>query len=993
MDKRKILSITLLLIICKSTYSQNQPDLYKAADQKAMNLWVDSIFDSMTLDERIGQLFMIVADPRSSSHKTVLKNIETQKIGGILFSKGKLDDQAKSINTYQKASRIPLLISFDGEWGLAMRLEGTPLFPRNRMLGAIQDDELIRLYGEEVGRECNELGVHINFAPVLDVNVNPANPVIGDRSFGESQQLVSQKGIAYSKGLESTGVIAVGKHFPGHGDTSEDSHKTLPKINHNKTRLDEIELYPFVNYIQRGFAGVMTGHLSVPALDSISKLPTSLSPEIVTELLQKELGFTGLTFTDALVMGGASSGKHSICVQALLAGNDVLLSPAQPGTEFLAVKKAIKDGILDLKTIEEKCIKILRYKYIVGLNQYKPIQTKGLKERINTAHSDWLIQKLNAEAITLLKNEDNSIPIKQLGDKKIALLSMGDTKESFFQKTLSLYSGIDHFQIAENASESTIASVFSKLKNYDTIICGIHSTKMSDYGGLQSLSTQKELHICFFISPYRLSKYQKSISSAKSVTLAYENTNYAQKAAAEIIMGGLPAKGKLPVTISGLFDYGTGIHTQKVRLSYQHPKEVKMSDSTLKKIDRIVKEGIEKEAFPGCQVLVAKNGVVVYNKSFGYFDYANTHPVQNTDIYDLASVTKAIATVPAVMKLYDTDKISLPDKLSDYIPELKGTDKAKISIKDALFHQSGLVSFLPFYMSLIDTKSYEGPLYSNKRDLIYRTEYDKKTFMRNDFEFLSDMVSQTPKPGIKKQVADSFYVKDDINKSVIKRIVDSKLRNNNNYLYSDVNFILLKEMVENVSQQPFSDFLEKEFFADLGANYTTFLPLKKIDRKNIAPTENDQFLRNQILIGHVHDEAAAIMGGVSGNAGLFSNANDLAKILQMLLNNGTYGGKHYISDISTRLFTETKSPDSRRGLGFDKPDKTRDDSAPTSKSAPANTYGHTGYTGTCFWVDPDNKLIYIFLSNRVYPSRLHTQLMELGIRTRIQDVIYESFTN
>ena len=988
--KKKTLLIVLLLIVCKSAYSQNQPNLYRATDQKAMNHWVDSIFDSMTLDERIGQLFMIVADPRSSSHKTVLKNIETQKIGGVLFSKGKLDDQANSINTYQKASRIPLLISFDGEWGLSMRLEDTPLFPRNRMLGAIQDDELIRLYGEEVGRECNELGVHINFAPVLDVNVNPANPVIGDRSFGENQQLVSQKGIAYSKGLESTGVIAVGKHFPGHGDTSEDSHKTLPKINHGKTRLNEVELYPFVNYIQEGFAGVMTGHLSIPALDNISKLPTSLSPKIVTELLQDELGFTGLTFTDALVMSGATTGgKHSVCVLALLAGNDVLLSPAQPGTEFLAVKKAIKDGVLDLKTIEEKCIKVLRYKYIVGLNQYKPIQTKGLKERINTAYSDWLIQKLNEEAITLLENEDKSIPI-QLGGKKIALLSMGDSKENLFLETLGLYAGIDHFRIAENASESTISSVFNKLKKYDTVICGIHSTRMNDYGGLQSLSAQKEVHLCFFISPYRLSRYQKSISFANSVTLAYENTKYAQKAAAEVIMGGLPAKGKLPVTISGLFDYGSGLQTQKVRLSYQHPKEVDMSESTLKKIDRIVKEGIEKEAFPGCQVLVAKDGVVVYNKSFGHFDYANTHPVQNTDIYDLASVTKAIATVPAVMKLYDTDKISLPDKLSEYIPELKGTDKAGISIRDALFHQSGLVSFAPFYMSLIDTKSYEGPLYSNKRDLIYRTEYDKKTFMRNDFEFLPDMVSRSPKPGIGKQVADSFYVKDDINKNVLKRIVDSKLRNNNNYLYGDLNFILLKEMVENVSQQPFDDFLEKEFFADLGANYTMFLPLKRIDKKNIAPTENDQFLRNQILIGHVHDEAAAVMGGVSGNAGLFSNANDVAKILQMLLNDGSYGGKSYVSEPSTRLFTETKSPNSRRGLGFDKPDKTREDSLPTSKSAPASTYGHTGYTGTCFWVDPDNKLIYIFLSNRVYPSRLQTQLTELGIRTKIQDVIYES---
>jgi CubicO group peptidase (beta-lactamase class C family) len=487
-----------------------------------------------------------------------------------------------------------------------------------------------------------------------------------------------------------------------------------------------------------------------------------------------------------------------------------------------------------------------------------------------------------------------------------------------------------------------------------------------------------------------VTKYRQSIASAPVVVCAYENTKYAQKAVGEIIMGGLPAKGKLPVGIADLFDYGTGIATSKVRLSYQYPEEIGLSIANLNKIDRIVQDGIKENAFPGCQVLVAKNGVVVYNKSFGYFDYANTHPVQTTDIYDLASVTKALATVPAVMKLYDLNKIGLQDQLSNYIPELKNTDKSEISIKNALFHETGLVSFLPFYSLLIDPNSYEGSLYSKKRDLTYRIQYDKKTYVRTDFKFYPDKVSRTPKPGISKQVADSFYVSDNINRLAIRAIANSNLRKNTDYLYSDLNFILLKEMTENISQQPFDIFLDKEFFSGLGANYTTFLPLKKINRKNIAPTEYDQFLRNQIVIGFPHDESAAVMGGVSGNAGLFSNANDMAKILQMLLNQGTYGGESYLSEATAKLFTQTKSPNSRRGLGFDKPDKSKENAGNTGNLVPESVYGHTGFTGTCFWVDPDNQLIYVFLSNRIYPSRLQTKLMELNIRSRIQDLIYES---
>jgi beta-glucosidase-like glycosyl hydrolase/CubicO group peptidase (beta-lactamase class C family) len=986
---KRIGGIGWLLFLCYFSYAQNPPDLYRQVDKQKMNHWVDSIFDSMTLDERIGQLFMITVGLESTNQAATLKNIREQKIGGILFSKGNLLRQAETVNLYQKASRVPLLISFDGEWGLSMRLDDAPRFPKNMMLGAVSDNELIRLYGEEMGRECLELGVHINFAPVLDVNVNPDNPVIGTRSFGEKQQLVSEKAVAYAKGLESKKIMAVGKHFPGHGDTADDSHKTLPKINHTKTHLDEIELYPFVRFIQEGFTGVMTGHLSVPALDNSTGLPTSLSPKIVNGFLKNELGFTGLAFTDALAMKGAATAKTSVCVQALLAGNDVLLSPSKVAVEFAAVKKAVESGILSVSLIEEKCLKVLQYKYIAGLNRYKPVETKNLHQRINTNYSTWLIQKLNDEAITLLKNEGDKIPVKQLGKKRIAILSLGTDSESEFQKQMALYGHFDFFSLS-TADTKNAANLFKQLRNYDAVICGIHSETSSEFPELQSLAKEKEVHLCFFISPYNIRKYTISIASAHSVSLAYENTIYAQKAAAEMMMGGIPAKGKLPVTISGLFQLGGGLETDKVRLSYQEPLEAKMSMEVLHKIEGIVNEGIKNQAFPGCQVLVAKDGVVVYNKTFGHFDYAGTHRVQPTDVYDLASVTKALATVPAVMELYDTKKITLSDHISRFVPELKNTDKTNITIQNALFHETGLPAFLPFYQKLIDENSYKGRLSSSRRDFTYRIQYDTDVYMRSDFEFYPNKVSKTPKSGIEKQVAENFYIKNDFQKEVLKDIADAKLSKSRGYLYSDLNFMLLKEVTENISGQPFDKFLNDRFFAGLGANYTGFLPLRKINKLHIAPTENDEFWRNQILSGYVHDEAAAVMGGVSGNAGLFSNANDMAKILQMLLNLGEYGGERYLSQATVKTFTQTKSSVSRRGLGFDKPDKKRPASNPTAEAAPASTYGHTGYTGTCFWVDPENQLIYIFLSNRVYPSRTHKKLMDLSIRPRIQAVIYEA---
>lgn len=987
--------IGILLLCCISLLSsgaQTVPNLYRAVDQEKMNHWVDSVFDAMSYDERIGQLFMVIANPKSDNRnmQRLMRYVNDIKIGGILFHKGDPVTQAEVTNRLQKASRIPMLVSLDGEWGLSMRLSGTTRFPKNMMLGAIEDNALIEEYGKEVGRQCREMGIHINFAPDMDVNSNVDNPVIGLRSFGENPEAVSEKGIAYARGLENTGILSVSKHFPGHGDTSEDSHETLPVVRHNRARLDSVELLPFKRYIYDGFGGIMTGHLYVPALDKSHK-PASFSKAVVTDLLQKELGFQGLCFTDALAMKGASTKKtDNPSVKALLAGNDILLAPAAPINDFTAVKEAIEEGVLDLEAIEAKCLKILRYKYIAGLNAYKPVETKGLSKRLNSPHAAWMAAKLNSEAITVLKNEDTILPLKQLNKKKIAALSIGDGVGNEFQKMLGEYDSIACFSIGRRSTATQVQQVYNKLQKYDVIICGVHTIRIPESLALRQLAAKKELVYTFFTLPYACKEYKKSIEKAKAVVLAYEGTPLAQEYAAQVIFGGIAAKGKLPVSIPGLYYAGTGIFTEKTRLGYHQPEEVGANPDRLDVIESIVKEGLDEKAYPGCQVLVAKDGMIIYNKSFGYFDYESRQPVTEASVYDLASASKAAGTLLAVMKAYDEKKFTLNNKISDFIPELKESNKKDLSIKELLYHQSGVTPTINFYLDAIDKDSYKGSLYSSAKNATHPVRFDAKTYVRNDFKYLPDIVSDTRKPGFTTEVARNFYVSDSFKDTILQDIKKSRLGTRGRYVYSCVNFIMLKMMVENLMKSPMDQLLRDDFYSGLGAWHTTYNPLKRMDTLQIVPTEQDGFVRRQLLRGYVHDEAAAFQGGVSGNAGLFSNANDLAKVLQLMLNQGTYGGERYLSLETSRLFTQSKSPTCRRGLGFDKPVIGNPKASPCGALAPASVYGHTGFTGTCFWIDPDNQLIYIFLSNRVNPSRANNKLGSLDIRTRIQDAIYKA---
>lgn len=949
-----------------------------------MEIWVDSVFNQLSMDERIGQLFMPVVDGSDSERnkKRIDELLENQHIGGILFYKSTPDNQAELTNYAQRESKVPLMISLDGEWGLAMRIANTTRFPRNMMLGAIQNDSLLYYYGLEVARQCKLMGIHVNFAPSIDVNSNPANPVIGTRSFGENAEKVAKQGIIYSKGLEAGGIMAVAKHFPGHGDTSTDSHKMLPLIAHSRERLDSIELKPFREYINSGLSGIMVAHLDIPALDS-KKQPSSLSEKITTELLQNELGFSGLIFTDGLQMKGVS-GEPDYCVRALLAGNDILVGPLNITKDYESVKKAVEDNVINDSIINIKCKKVLAYKYILEVNHHQ-IETKNLIRKLNTSYTEWLNRELHKEAITLLQNKDEILPLKKLDKRKIAAISIGGTPKNQFHETLKLYGDVTSFNVADNNGLLGLKKV---LEPYNTIIISVHTNNNAN-AAIQSISQGKDLILAFFTVPYRMTGYTSSIKNAKGVISAYENSDLAQDYAAQAIFGGTPANGKLPVTVKNLFAQNTGLQTQKIRLSYEVPEAIGIELFRLNPIDTIIQEGLKEKAFPGCQLIIAKDGVVIYNKSFGSFEYNGKRKVENSDIYDLASMSKVSATLPAIMKLYDESKLKLNSTLSAFVPVLKGTDKANITIRDALLHESRLPAMIPYYMNAIDKDSYEGKLFNRTRTPVYSIQFDANTWVNSAYKFKPEMISTTAKTGY-VPLAEKIYVNKAYGDTILKEIANAKLISRKRYLYSCLNFMLLKEVAENISKTDLNSFLQSNFYHKLGATTTTYNPLTKFDKSRIAPTERDDFLRKQLLQGYVHDEGAAFMGGISGNAGLFSNANDLAKLYQMLLNNGEYGGEQYLSSKTIQLFTKTKSSISRRGLGYDKPEMRTNKSSPCSPSAPASVYGHTGFTGTCVWVDPDNNFFYIFLSNRVNEKRTQNGLSGLKIRERIQEEIYKA---
>ena len=969
---KRTLFAGLTLILPFFGFSQRSTNL-------SANEWVDSVFKTLNKDQKIGQLMVVrlssIGPNRTITfyEKQVEASVRKYNIGGICLFQGGPLKQAGLINYFQSIAQTPILISIDAENGLGMRLDSVQGLPRQMMMGAVQDPSLIYQYGRVVGDQCKRMGIQVNYAPVVDVNNNPNNPVINDRSFGEDKYKVASHGIQYMKGMQDVGVMACAKHFPGHGDVDVDSHYDLPVINKTRNQLDSLELYPFQQIFNAGIGSVMIAHLQVPAIDNTKNKPTSISYNNVTKLLRNDLEFKGLTFTDALEMKGVTKyypdGEASL--QAILAGNDMLCLPGDIPGSIEKIKLAIKKKKLKQSDIDNRVKRVLLAKYHYGLANWKPINLEGLTRDLNSRIPS-MKRQIAENALTLLRNSDAGLfPLTK--GKKIAYVGVGLSKDNVFAQQVRQDYDAHIYYFSYRTPESKIAPLLDLLKNeYDVVVIGLHGYARypaNNFGIsnaalklITQLQQQQKTITLAFGNPYAV----KNFCDAKTLIACYEDDDVTQQTAADLIYGRFAPKGKLPVTVCSSFTYGSGILATR-SLPPVPLTNLGFAPEKIALIDSIINDAIQKRAMPGGVVLIAKDGKIAYQRSYGYLTYDSLEPVYPETIYDLASVTKIMATNVSVMKLYDEGKLDLQKTLGDYLPWVRGTNKEGLKLWDILLHQAGLKAWIPFYRETVDTLHgnlpYFGSFYANKPDTGYSIRVAENVYMRHDW-------------------LDSMYT----------RILQSDLGPTGKYIYSDNDFIFLGKVVEAISGQPLEKYVKKEFYDKLGMKSTGFKPRESFPLEYIAPTESEAGFRQQLLQGDVHDPGAAMFGGVAGHAGLFSNAYDLAVLAEVLLDAGSFKGQRYFKKETIDLFTAYHSDSSRRGLGFDKPEKdnlTRRDPYPAFSASP-EAFGHTGFTGTCIWIDPKHHLTFILLANRVNNNGDANRFLRMNIRGKVLETIYNA---
>jgi beta-N-acetylhexosaminidase len=978
---RRAFFLCLLAGLLSLSANDNLPfNLGHSLDFKEAH-WVDSVFNSLSESERIAQLMVIRAHAdRDPAYEQEVENLVRQyKVGGLCFFNpthvGTVEKQAELTNRYQLASRIPLLMTIDGEWGLGMRLRETTIsYPKQMMLGAIEDNRLIYKMGREIARQCRRVGIHFNFAPDADINNNPANPVINERSFGEDRYNVSAKCFQYMQGLQDGNVLASAKHFPGHGDTNVDSHYDLPQINHPIARLDSLELYPFRILTQYGVGSVMVAHLNVPALDARPNRPTTLSATVITELLRKRFGYEGLICTDAMEMKGVAKyfKDGEADAEALRAGNDLILLPGSVSAGIQAIQKGIQEGTIEQAKMYESVRRVLRAKYRLGLTKPQQVDLKNLRQDLNTPAAQVIKRQLTAKALTLVRDRDNVAGFPNLEQHRLASLSLGDTVLTVFQKNCSFFAPIRHFNASKNITAQTEQALLDSLRRYNTVLVSLHdmvSKASSNFGLTESqinflrrLNDVTRVVITVFGNPYSLRYFEY----APTLLEAYNEDPMTQELAAQALFGAIDIEGKLPVTVSSQTRFGQGIikkHTTH-RLGYDLPEAVGMRTDSLARMDALIQEIINTGAAPGCQVLVAKDNKIVWHRAYGFHTYEQLEPVTLNSMFDLASITKVAATTVSAMRLFDERKFDLKTPAAQYIPELKGTNKQDITFEEILIHQAGLQAWIAFYEKTLTPNKTPSPA-------IYRQQMAQ---------------------GYEMPIARNLYMQRAYQDSMWQILFKSDLRANKNYKYSDLGLFLTARTINNLSGKPVDMFATDYFYRPMGLSTMMYNPWQKGLANRCVPTEEDSYFRYQRLQGYVHDMGAAMLGGVSGHAGLFSNANDLAKMFQMLLNGGQYFGKTYLQPETVRYFTTRHPKSTRRGIGFDMKETDPKEPQNLAPLASINTFGHTGFTGNAVWADPDKKLIFIFLSNRTYPSMNNNKLISGDYRPRLQQMVYNALS-
>jgi beta-N-acetylhexosaminidase len=1015
-------SLATLLMLVFPALAQAQPGHHARAHKPCFleqaTPWADSVINTMSTEEKIGQLFM-VASWSDQKHKDydpagIEKLIRDYHIGGLIFMQGGPVRQALLTNRFQSAAKIPLLIAMDAEWGLGMRLDSTMSFPRQMTMGAIQDEMLVYEFGLEMSRQCKRLGVHVSFSPVVDVNNNPLNPVISNRSFGEDIAVVTRLSKLYMQGPQNGRVLAVAKHFPGHGDTETDSHKDLPVITHGHQRLHDVELYPFRTLIPEGLGGVMTAHLYVPALEPTPNLAATLSPRIIDDLLQREMNFDGLIFTDALNMMGVARfhAPGEADLKALLAGNDVLLFPQNVPLAVANIKAALDSGLISMQELDRHCLKILRTKEWTGAHMRIPVETENLMSDLNSGEAALLRTQIIEESITVLRNGCQLIPLVPAQEDKVAVVCIGSGTDNDFVNTLAHYFPLDRFSMDKNPEFKTSIALHDTLSQYDLVIAAMMNTSnraqkkfgLSNEAAriLNAIGMSTDVVLCVFANPYGLDVLRDT-GNIEGLVVAYQDDPVTHATCAQALAGALNINGALPVTAGADYHKGMGFSLQQTgRLRWvspeyvglrstcevglapalpygaaalsDHPEEkgyredmmadrstVRIERMPLQAVDSIALSGIRLGAYPGCRVLAAKDGRVFYDKSFGTLDYRTGVKVDENTLYDVASLTKVLSTTLCVMKLHEEGKLDVNGTLGQYLDIPEESDYSAIVLRDMMAHCAGLVPWIPFWQATMADGKPDPSLYRSTPDSLYNIE-----------------------------VAHGLYLLGSYRDSIMTRILATPVSADHNYRYSDLGYYFLQRIIEKITGMGIDRYAGETFYRPMGLYNTGYCPLSWADSSRIAPTEDDRLFRGSELCGHVHDQGAAMQSGIAGHAGIFSTAQDVAAIMQMLLNGGQYAGQKLLTEQTIRYFTAAHYPGNRRGIGFDKP-AAQPGTGPTCAQASLSGFGHTGFTGTMCWADPDSGIVFVFLSNRVHPDAGNKKLQDLNIRTQIQEEIYEAF--
>ncbi|HUI29368.1 MAG TPA: glycoside hydrolase family 3 N-terminal domain-containing protein [Candidatus Acidoferrales bacterium] len=942
--------------------------------------WVDGTLRSLTLREKVAQMIVPYSlsqyfsedDPE---YKDLVHMVRDEKVGGIVVSLGNIYEQAVLLNRLQKLADVPLLISSDYENGLGMRLTGGISFPSNMALGATRDSALVYEIGKAVGREARAVGVFQNYAPVSDVNDNPENPIINVRSYGENPELVAKLASAFIKGNQDGGVIATAKHFPGHGDTQVDSHLGLPVINYGFERLDTVELVPFRADIAAGVKSVMVAHIAFPKIETKQGIPGTLSPGITTGVLKDSLGFHGLVVTDAMTMKGVTSefSGAEAAIRAVKAGADIVLMPPDNNVAIDAITKAVERGEINRSRIDSAVRKILMMKSELGLNGNRIVDLSNIPKVVGTEEHELLAEHAARRSITIVKNEGNVLPLQYEQPQRMVCLIVADNSDpnvarDFKQELLQRYENVSFLQIDPSSNELDFQNALSVVANSGLILIPTYVRWRSGSGTIdftppvQSFlqkvtNSRKPVVMVSFGNPYLL----RSVPNVPAYVCAYGDMKVSVQAAVQTLFGEINVSGKLPVTISGVAKYGDGIDLPQTSLRFAAAQEAGFNSMKLAQLDSILNFWIADSAFPCAQLLVAKDGKIVFDKAFGTYDYSPlSRTIDLNTMFDLASLTKICATTFAAMKLYGEGKLDIEAPVAKYLPQFGQNGKEKITVRDLLVHDSGLPPDPPMF--LWDTSV----IPQEQMDRLLR---DPRSFVEAD-SFGSNFNAAH------EAMWDSLYA------TLLNYPTGTKM------VYSDINFLVIGKIVEKITGMTLDKYVEENFYHPLGMVHTMFTPPASL-AQICAPTEYDS-AAGYLIQGVVHDENSRSLGGVTGHAGLFSTADDIAICLQLILNHGTYDGRRYLQDSVIALFTRKQSDLSTRALGWDTKAPAPHYSSSGHYFSP-NSFGHTGFTGTSIWIDPVRNLFVVLFTNRVCPTRENEKIEKA--RPDIHDAVIKALMN